>query len=123
MFAGSSRWWIAGRGAGRPWRKRACGCSPSSTGGISSARRIEGRALLALLAAALTGCSSVGRVGEEGLRPTDVEYRQVLHRFTRHQALYQGLQRRLIWAATLEAPRFREVRSRAYASLLRMTQA
>jgi len=65
----------------------------------------------------------VGRVGEEGLRPTDVEYRQVLHRFTRHQALYQGLQRRLIWAATLEAPRFREVRSRAYASLLRMTQA
>ncbi|MFO7155325.1 MAG: hypothetical protein DIU72_001730 [Pseudomonadota bacterium] len=65
----------------------------------------------------------MGRVGEEGLRPTDVEYRQVLHRFTRHQALYQGLQRRLIWAATLEAPRFREVRSRAYASLLRMTQA
>ena len=72
--------------------------------------------------AVLAGCTSLARVSEEGFRPTDVEYRQVLERFTRHQALYQGLKRRLIWAATLEAPRFREVRSRAYASLLRMTQ-
>lgn len=62
------------------------------------------------------------RVGEEGLRLTDIEYRASLSRFTRHQSLYQGLQRRLIWAATLEAPRFREVRSMAYASLRRLTE-
>jgi hypothetical protein len=65
----------------------------------------------------------VARVGQEGLRLTDVEYRASLSRFTRHQSLYQGLQRRLIWAATLEAPRFREVRSLAYASLRRLTEA
>lgn len=63
------------------------------------------------------------RVGEEGLRLTDIEYRASLSRFTRHQSLYQGLQRRLIWAATLEAPRFREVRSMAYASLRRLTES
>jgi len=65
----------------------------------------------------------VTRVGEEGLRLTDIEYRASLSRFTRHQSLYQGLQRRLIWAATLEAPRFREVRSMAYASLRRLTES
>lgn len=62
-------------------------------------------------------------MSEEGFRLTDREYRQSLAHYTRHQNLYQGLQRRLIWAATLEAPRFREIRSQAYASIRRMTQA
>lgn len=62
-------------------------------------------------------------MSEEGFRLTDHEYRQSLAHYTRHQNLYQGLQRRLIWAATLEAPRFREIRSQAYASIRRMTQA
>ncbi len=62
-------------------------------------------------------------VSEEGFRLTDRVYRQSLERYTRHQSLYQGLQRRLIWAATLEAPRFRAIRTEAYASILRLTEA
>lgn len=62
-------------------------------------------------------------MGEEGFRLTDRVYRQSLERYTRHQSLYQGLQRRLIWAATLEAPRFRQIRTAAYASIRRLTKA
>lgn len=62
-------------------------------------------------------------MSEEGFRLTDRTYRQYLERYTRHQNLYQGLQRRLIWAATFEAPRFRAIRSEAYASIRRMTDA
>lgn len=75
---------------------------------------------------ALAGCatvSTVREVSEEGFRLTDRVYRQSLERYTRHQSLYQGLQRRLIWAATMEAPRFREIRSEAYASIRRLTES
>lgn len=53
----------------------------------------------------------------------DPAYREGLSAFTRHQSLYQGLERRLIWAATLESLPFRRLKLEAFASIRRLTAA
>lgn len=50
-------------------------------------------------------------------------YLEVLDEYSRHQARYYGLERRLLWGATHEAWRFREARTAAFAHLRRLSDA
>jgi hypothetical protein len=68
------------------------------------------------------GCGLAASARPDIPTQTDPTYHRVLERYSRTQSKYQGIQRRLIWAATLESCPFRLARAEAYARLLRLTE-
>lgn len=75
-----------------------------------------------MAAATLAGCGLLQSSPDDGPTSSDPSYLRILERYSRKQSRYQGIQRRLIWAATLESCPFRLARAEAYARILRLTQ-